>query len=198
VGIGTASQVLGIAAGVPAWTTPAAGGGLTPLGTATLSSATSVQFASIPGGYKHLLVRWEGLWASSSTGVFQVRLNNDSGNNYQYRRFTLLNAVLAQSAIPNNNFFGGTGGDEAVVPAMITSGTSYYSLGQGSLIIHDYTSTSKIFSIEANASGRYATDIVRTWHSGYYSVSGTAITQIDFIRSSTQTVNGTFFLYGVS
>jgi len=183
---------------VPAWTTPAAGGGLTPLGTATLSSATGVQFASIPGGYKHLLVRWEGLWASSSTGVFQVRFNNDSGNNYQYRRFVLQNAVLSQSAINNNAFFGGTGGDEAVVPAMITSATSYYSLGQGSLIIHDYTSTSKIFSIEATASGRYSTEVVRTWHSGYYSVSGTAITQIDFIRSSTQTVNGTFFLYGVS
>ncbi len=198
LGIGTASQVLSVSAGVPAWTTPAAGGGLTPLGTATLSSATGVQFASIPGGYKHLLVRWEGLWASSSTGVFQVRLNNDSGNNYHWRRTVLDNALLSQTAVNNSGFFGGTGGSEAVVPQMITSGTSFFSLGQGWLTIYDYTSTSKIFPISTTASGRYSTDVARTWYDGYYSVSGTAITQIDFIRSSTQTVNGTFFLYGVS
>jgi hypothetical protein len=143
-------------------------------------------------------VRWEGLSASSSTGVFQVRFNNDSGSNYQYRRVVVTNGVLAQSASNNATEFGGSSGDEGVVQAMPTSPTNYYSLCQGSLIVYDYTSTSKIFALESISSTRYSTIIARNWHEGYYSASGTAITQIDFIRSSTQTVSGRFFLYGVS
>jgi hypothetical protein len=199
-GAATSGQILQAnGSGAVAFATPAAGGGFTLIATATLSSATGVQFSSIPSGYKHLLVRWDGMWASSATGVLQVRLNNNSGSNYQYRRVVIASGVLAQSAGTNNaTEFGGTSGDEGVVQAMPTSATNYYSLCQGSLIIYDYTSTSKIFPIETTCSTRYSTVPAKNWYEGYYSVSGTAITQIDFIRSSTQTINGNFYLYGVS
>ena len=199
-GAATSGQILQAnGSGAVTFATPAAGGGLTLIATSTLSSATGVQFSSIPSGYKHLLVRWDGMWASSATGVLQVRLNNNSGSNYQYRRVVISSGVLAQSAGTNNaTEFGGTSGDEGVVQAMPTSATNYYSLCQGSLIIYDYTSTSKIFPIETTCSTRYSTVAAKNWYEGYYSVSGTAITQIDFIRSSTQTINGNFYLYGVS
>ena len=127
-----------------------------------------------------------------------MRLNNDSAGNYQYRRLVFQNGVANYGATSGAGYFGGNSGEEAVVPAMITVSTSYVSLGSGWFIVYDYTSTSKIFSIEASASGRFSTNTVKNWHDGYYSNSGTAITQIDFIRSDTQTVNGRFYLYGVS
>lgn len=53
--IGSTSQVLTVAGGVPTWATPAAGGGMTLLSTTTMSG-TSVTLSSINQSYKRLML----------------------------------------------------------------------------------------------------------------------------------------------
>jgi hypothetical protein len=201
LGIGTASQVLGIAAGVPAWTTPAAGGGMTIIGTATPSAATTISFTSIPDTYKHLFLVWR-LYQSVNTAVFAIRLNNDSGNNYHG------NFVFQRST--ENRLFDGTSNDRIgssfyvdgnPVNKTDTGATDYQYHSQGQLDIYNYTNTtecaytasSRSYSSHAGSSGYRNIDI-----RGIYRTGGTAVNRIDFVRNSTQTVSGTVYLYGVS
>jgi hypothetical protein len=55
LGIGTTGQVLNVASGVPAWATPASGGGMTLLSTTTLSGA-GVTISSISQDYVNLFI----------------------------------------------------------------------------------------------------------------------------------------------
>jgi hypothetical protein len=186
LGIGTADQVLGIAAGVPAWTTPAGGGGMTCIGTATPSGATSLSFASIPGDYKHLkLIYWDVF--QSAIGVYwTIRLNDDTATNYHWRR-DVGNAGVSATEIGDSN-------SRAPVAATTTSGTVYNSQAKGEFDLYRYTeNATKFFRVESV--GTIADPAFRAW--GVY-LGTAAITKIEFIRSSTQTITGNFYLYGVS
>ena len=69
LGIGTTGQILTVSGGVPAWATPAGGGGMTLLSTTTLSGA-STTVSSISGSYKDLLIHVSGMQtAANSYGV---------------------------------------------------------------------------------------------------------------------------------
>lgn len=76
--IGTASQVLTVAGGVPTWATPAGGGGFTTLGSGTLSGA-SVTISAIPADYVNLQLDCYNMTSSSNSG-FQVRVNGLTSN----------------------------------------------------------------------------------------------------------------------
>jgi hypothetical protein len=83
--IGTSGQLLTVSGGVPAWTTPAGGGGMTLIatGTGTGSSAT-ITFSSIPSTYKHLMLVFEEV--RTSTGDTSVKFNyNSSTAGYDFR-----------------------------------------------------------------------------------------------------------------
>ncbi|CAB4163090.1 hypothetical protein UFOVP805_1, partial [uncultured Caudovirales phage] len=54
LGIGSAGQVLTVASGVPTWTTPAGGGGMTSLASGSLPSSNELNLTSISGSYKNL------------------------------------------------------------------------------------------------------------------------------------------------
>jgi hypothetical protein len=56
LGIGSTDDVLTVVGGVPAWSAPAAGGGMTLLSTTSLSGTSSLSLSSIPATYKHLLL----------------------------------------------------------------------------------------------------------------------------------------------
>ena len=78
LGIGTSGQVIGIAAGVPAWTTPAAGGGMTLIST-TAMTGSSITLSSITGTYKDLIVLINN--ATMNTGDAELTLDfNGAGN----------------------------------------------------------------------------------------------------------------------
>jgi hypothetical protein len=191
--------VLGIAAGVPAWTTPAAGGGWTALGTVIASAGTAVSFTSIPTTYKHLVVRWQEVsQAPDASQYIGVRFNNDSGSSYQISgvsrtatTFTSSSAVEATTA-----WF------ESVSSAAIgrSYDTSERTKARGMFIIYDYANTSikRAAHCQAVASTSVATSSSQIDQWCIYTPTGTAITQIDFIRSGTQTITGNFYLYGVS
>ena len=83
LGIGTANQVLSVSAGVPAWTTPAAGGGMTLISSAAVSSGAVITFSSIPGTYKHLRLVVDG-YNHASGGNLRMRLNGVTSSAYVY------------------------------------------------------------------------------------------------------------------
>jgi hypothetical protein len=81
LGIGSTGQVLTVAAGVPSWATPAAGG-MTLIQETAASANTSIDFSSIPSTYKDLILYWEGIYESTTSDEFTLRFNSDSGSNY--------------------------------------------------------------------------------------------------------------------
>jgi hypothetical protein len=196
LGIGTASQVLGIAAGVPAWTTPAAGGGMTIIGTATPSAASSLSFTSIPGTYKHLKLMWREVFQSVDGEQWQARLNNDSSSKYSiiFVRF-------------GNNPVGATSSDmgaaqasAAIIPRTPTSAATVHRTSTGVLDIYRYTETGrKQYEYWTQGYAANKDTVNKTIVGGVYGDGDTgAITSIEFIRSDTQTITGNFYLYGVS
>jgi hypothetical protein len=203
LGIGTANQVLGVAAGVPAWTTPAGGGGLTALGTVTASAGTALEFTSIPTTYKHLLVRWQGVYQSTTTGYWNVRVNGDTGSAYIWQTTSFVNNLGAGGDKSKTaTTFGGPNSNTAVIPRTSSTSTNYDEHSAGSIVFYDYADTSLRRSIQSSAwaqgVGGDTSGVIWSNVNGYYASTGTAITSITFVRSSTQTINGTFFLYGVS
>jgi hypothetical protein len=198
LGIGTASQVLSVSGGVPAWTTPAGGGGLTALGTVTASAGTAISFTSIPTTYKHLLVRWENVYQSGSQSLF-VRLNGNSGSAYWMRPTTIQGASVFASTAPGVKTSFGFDSDTAVVPRAGTSSSTYDQQSYGWFVVYDYADTSKVRSVQWISVGQTSsTSQVQITSFGAYSATGTAITSFEFFRSSTETINGNFYLYGVS
>ena len=180
-----------MAAGVPAWTTPAGGGGMTLIGTATPSAATTISFTSIPGTYKHLHLIWRDVFQSieAASANFGVRLNNDTTSNRHVSQLSTGGFMLTGSAttfgVSNNKVLMKSG----------TSGTAYDSQLRGSLTIYRYTEAEPKL-VEWKCTTLADNDGILFAMGTFLGTA--AITQIDFIRSSTQTVTGTFYLYGVS
>jgi len=96
LGIGSAGQVLTVAAGVPSWATAASGGGLTLLETITFNNTvTTYTSATIAGTYKNLRIVGQGLQeGGTAAGEINLRFNGDTGSNYQYAFVRNTNATL--------------------------------------------------------------------------------------------------------
>lgn len=201
LGIGTADQVLSVAAGVPAWTTPAGGGGMTLIATATASAATTISFTSIPSTYKHLFLVWYGVFQSSDTKGFFVRLNNDSASVYQVNGIAVSGTTVLNLTEANDNGFGASNVINAgVIADTENSNTVLTKTSKGSMTIYRYTDTGRRFVTWSQTSFR-PNIITALWNNmqGIYNPSsGSAVDRIDFIRSDTQTITGTIYLYGVS
>jgi hypothetical protein len=192
LGIGTASQVLSVSGGVPAWTTPAAGGGLTLIATATPSAATTISFTSIPSDYKHLMLIWRDTYSSSTTGGHGVRLNNDTAaDRHSYRNLGLISSSTVARDTGTGTLFTSDSTERMIIPRQNNS-SSRSLLGYGTFTVYRYTESEPKFC-EWTGSG----DVGSSFGNGQF--EGTAaITRIDFVRSASQTINGTFYLYGVS
>jgi hypothetical protein len=161
--------------------------GMTLIATATPSSATSLSFTSIPSTYKNLLLIWRGVFQSATGVYWTARLNNDTTADRHI--WTTSNLTFATGTAFGNSDVTG------VIPATTASSTVYEQQSRGSFTIYRYTETEeKLVQWQTNGSSAIG---------GFFSGSGVfrgtaAISRIDFIRSSTQTITGTFHLYGVS
>jgi hypothetical protein len=201
LGIGTASQVLGVSAGVPAWTTPAGGGGFTCIGTATPAGATVVTFSSIPTTYKHLLVTWANIYSSSATNRWYITLNNISTGNiypHYYVRFDSTPAIGDMNSGNANQIGGGSNNDSNPLPR--ADGGSNSQKNNGWLWLYNYTSTSEEEKPYAYQGGG-GVSATRHLIQGVGSFRGTAaITRVDFVRTSggEAMTGGVIHLYGVS
>jgi hypothetical protein len=190
LGIGSTGQVLTVASGVPSWATPASGGGMTLISTATPSGATGVTFSSIPASYKQLVVVWQGVtFSSGDTSVF-VRLNGDTGSVYQSLG-SRLNGTTPTAMGP------GTNDSFQQVIFYANSGSATYN-ASGTFTVYRADVAQKHFCVWQNASASSGGTQQFVQGQGIHDNVNDAVYQIGFVRSSTQTITGTFYLYGVN
>jgi hypothetical protein len=200
LGIGSTDQVLKVTAGIPAWATPAAGGGMTLISETVASGLTSLSLTGL-GSYKQLLLVWHGIQHSASGSVFDIRFNNDSGNNYSWFTFWYgggVGADLSLDTSVTNSGMASFGRD--------ANGSTANSCFNGSLLLDNYTSTTKTKFYEMQIIGRATTDTAGASRggitTGFYN-STSAITSIDVFRKSGSASFSNFTdtsirLYGIS
>jgi len=177
------------------WAAPAAGGGLTLISETVASGATTLSLSSIPSTYKQLLLEWSGIKFNSAVeqGVF-TRFNNDSGSNY-----ATLSSRSNDSAISTNRALGSDADIYLLYSNVVY--TELEKMGAGWLLIDNYSSTSKFKKYQAiYAFYNGGANQVYTLNGTYKST--TAISSIDFLRTSTATwsndTNTSIRLYGIS
>jgi hypothetical protein len=201
LGIGSTSQVLTVAGGVPTWATPAAGGGLTLITEQVLSASTGYQFTGL-GSYKQLLLVWSGLTESGS-GDWDLRLNNDSSATvYNTAGLGAYNTTIWQ-----NQAAGSSLCSPSNAPLFTQGGynpTEYYSNGMGELYIDNYTSSTKLKRYWGFTTFRDGPDNSKKYmtFNGIYN-DVTAITTLDIVRLSgsatmSNAANTSIRLYGIS
>ena len=198
LGLGTAGQVLQVNSGAnaPEWATPAAGG-MTLIQETVASANTSIDFNSIPGTSKDLILYWEGLHHSTTSDEFTLRFNSDSGSNYilfeNYYEITSWSINRNAVAFASQKMFG----------SAATSTTPANTI-RGSIRIYNYASATKVkyyehtYAFWDNGSSRN-NFVVGT---GYYN-SATAITSLNIVRTNgagniTNLANTSIRLVGVA
>jgi hypothetical protein len=190
--IGSTSQVLTVAGGVPTWATPASGG-ITLISTATPSAATTVSFTSIPTTYKILLVKFVA-FQSATNERFSVRLNNESGAIYNWTASSITGTNTTVTGGSTGSTSIGANNQTAVIPYSANTDTS--DQAQGQFYVYDANLVQSRHQVSWQATGLTS---FLTAGQGYADLAtSAAISRIDFIRGGTQTITGTFYLYGWS
>jgi hypothetical protein len=189
--IGSTGNVLTVAAGVPSWAAPAAGGGWTSIASGSLSTGT-LSLTSISSSYKNLQLVVRNMQSSANANV-QIRINNVSTGNYE--RIGLSNNISTVTTFANGNAT-----EWITTGATTMKGTSF----PASLVVDfpDYTNTTsnkmmQMTSVyEQSTSGEDNT----LWAVGSLAVGSgaglNAISRIDMILSTGTYTAGTYILYG--
>jgi hypothetical protein len=182
LGIGTSGQVLTVSGGVPAWSTPAAGGSLFSIATGTLSGS-SVTISSIPASYKHLYFTVAN-FHTNNFAALQVRLNAITTGTYTYMYFQAGDAAIGQTS----------GGTKFDICGTTNSANQYH---QANFYVYDYTLTNNRKVFDANFETGNAGKV-----SGFNSSSSNttaAISEITILTGDASTFSaGTYTLYGVN
>jgi hypothetical protein len=181
----------------------AASGGMTLISETVLSGNSSLDFSSISGSYKQLLLFWDGIYHSASGSNFSIRFNNNSGSVYDERAF------ISQAGGVGFSDYTITGtsclsGNANISPFGKDVSNQAQTYARGQMLIDNYASTTK--------EKRYnLTSNFQQTGIGMYSVYGligsflstSAITSINIVRLSgtstmTNVTNTCVRLYGVS
>jgi len=188
LGIGTTSQVLTVASGVPSWATPAGGGGITLInsGGTSLSGATTT-ISSIPTSYKNLYLIMLDVVNSLDDRECHLTFNSDNNNNYNTTGYTTVNAT--------SSFFN-TNSTNKIRWGQGTASTTADNKSMAIINIYDYASTGQRI-ITSDQRSRAGTDNVSLKGTGTY-FGSSAITSITFSMGAGVYNSGTAFLYGVS
>lgn len=200
LGIGSSAQVLTVASGVPSWSTPSSGG-MTLISTVVPSASTGFSFSSISGSYKHLLLTWSGILHSNNSTAFDVRLNANSGSNYNSMVYYGANTTLTQANAGNATSYNPT----VPVFGKNVANSGFHNTNSGYLWLYDYANTSYAKQCSGawvfyDSSGAVHTQI---WNSQMTFDILTAISSIDITRLSgtgtmTITTNGSVKLWGMA
>lgn len=194
--IGAASTVLTSDGTTASWATPSAGG-MTLLTTITASAASAISFTSIPGTFTNLLLTWEKCFSSvSDTDFWSIRFNNDTTANRHYQNGVGTNG----GGVITSAFVGTTFGDTNLNSALLggfnaTDGSGYNAYG--AMTIYNYADAARGTNASILTGVRTAFGGNRLFSANCIYEGTNAIDRIDFIRNSTQTVTGTFRLFGV-
>lgn len=193
LGIGTTGQVLTVSGGLPAWATPTAAGtnwSLVNAGGTALTGATTITVSGISGADK-LMVVVAGASSVNTGSYFSLRINSDSGTNYN--QFGLENTA------------SGTYSSGVFAVSNVTSGTSLAfgraETGSANAIISGYcqitggnASGSKMFNIAVGGSNPSTNSQMQNATGGYWTGSAT-ISSISIISSTGNFDAGTIYIY---
>ncbi len=181
------------------WAAPAAGGGFTLIQDQQASASSAINFTSIAGTYKHLLLTWEGLGSTTdSSTAFSVRYNSDSGSNYVNRAISFIGTTATASASADTS----VGFGKFIGQGFQGAGTTDRS--RGYLWVYNYASTTRFKSCVGSSSyndqglGEYYLPTLLTTY-----ISTSAITDLNIVRLAgtgniTNNANTSIRLYGVS
>ena len=201
LGVGSNDQVLtadSTATTGLKWATPSAGG-LTLITETVASDNSAIDFTSISGSYKQLLLIWSGIYHTADNSSYNIRFNASSSSNYNF----LANAhdsSAVQYEFTNTTSIGYDGARPFGYRA--SSSTAYLTV-HGKMLIDNYASTSKYKSFYIESAHKDTGGGYRTGHIKGHFADTTAITQINIVRIAgtgnlTNISNTSIRLYGVS
>jgi hypothetical protein len=200
LGIGTTGQVLTVAGGVPSWSTPAAGGGMTLIQEVVANADTGIDFTSISGSYKQLLLTWHGIYESNSSTTMSVRFNADSGSNYNYMAGAFRGGSQAVETGAVSDITDGNNGLSPFGYGVTTSALNERAAGY--LVIDNYSSSTKLKEYYGMFKFKWSTTSYYDNFVGTYN-STTAITQVNIVRiggagTMSNATDTSIRLYGIS
>ena len=191
LGIGTTGQVLGVSAGLPAWTTPTSGS-MTLINTGgTTLSGSLVTISSIPATYKDLKIVIKNYKPATNNEFLRMRVNlNTAADQYSGKPLGTYDATELWAS------YGYTSWDISV--AMTNGATNE---GFFVVYINDYANSTTFklgtqYSI-SNDTTNPTTSYGTNSNSIFYR-STTAIDSVSFVTSSGNMTSGTAFVYGVN
>ena len=183
------------------WATPSAGG-MTLITETVASANTDINFTSIPGTYKQLVVVWSGLYPSNASSTWSFRFNNDSTAAI-YQGVYSGAGTTSIDGFSTNNADDGNQGFAIFGNGAQSTSTDYQMQSKGIIIIDNYDSTSKFKFYDGKSSWRANGSIYRSpVVNGVYK-STSAITSFDIVRISgtgtfTNATSTSIRLYGLS
>ena len=172
------------------WDTPASGGGLTLLSTTSLSG-TSTSISISASSYVNLLVVFKGVYGSANNTVLNMRLNSDTGSNYNY--------------IDWRRYPGSTAGDFQASQNQTSQYMTSASLGtssgassfSGSMDIFRCNDTSQI-NYEFRIMGFNDSSVGSYQHTVGKYMASAAISNLTILNVvNSNTLSGTVYVYGV-
>jgi hypothetical protein len=174
---------------------------MTLISTVVPSASTGFSFSSISGSYKHLLLTWDGILHSNNSTAFDVRLNANSGANYNSMVYYGANTTLTQANA------GGATSYNPTVPVFgkNVANAGFNNTNSGYLWLYDYANTS--YAKQCSGAWMFydssAAAHTQIWNSQMTFDILTAISSIDITRLSgtgtmTITTNGSVKLWGMA
>jgi len=200
LGLGTAGQVLTVNAGAtaPEWAAVSAGG-FTVIQDQQASSSSAINFSSISGSYKHLLLTWEGLRSTTdSSTAYDVRFNSDSSSVYHSRGISYIGTTGTVQAASNTS----AGFGKLIGQGFQGAGVNDQS--RGYLWIYDYASTTRFKVCVGSSSymdqglGETNLPMVLTNYASTSAITSVNITRIAGTGNLTNATSTSIRLYGVS
>jgi len=187
--IGSTGNILTVSGGVPVWSAPAGGGGITSIASGSLTS-TAVNLTSISGSYKDVYLVLRDFYPAADGESISVRINNVSSG-----------GVYSWGAVGSVTSYGG---DQQNSIAINNGNQVVQENSEKNICIlyfWDYTSTaaSKYFDFklgyEQNGASTKAAYLAGGYH---FPATPVAITELNIICSGTGFGGGTYQLYGVN
>jgi hypothetical protein len=184
LGIGSAGQVLTVAAGVPSWATSASGG-LTLLDTLTLSGS-SVTSATFSSAYTGLFFYIKSAY-NSAADEMRLRLNADTGSNYAYGNWRRAGSGTQFSNSNSNTSIplGVLGTSSTIKERLVCTGWIWRP------------SDTDVVSVNSNFYSYAGPDNYTGMTAGNYDNSA-AITSLTLFPESGTFSGGTCYIYGVN
>jgi hypothetical protein len=185
LGIGSTSQVLTVASGVPSWATPSAGG-MTLISTTTISNNATVSLTSIPATYNNLFVVIRNYKPATAFVGLQIRFNSDATSNRH------------KAVTDDDGNYGSSLSFNATSAALSAFNDTTAATGLITVNVSDYTNATsmKIGNFKTITNSDVSGEFYYRSGSAVYNQTG-AITSLDFFSASGNLTSGTILLYGV-